>query len=373
MGKEKKLIVVGGPTASGKTSLAIEIASLFETEIISADSRQFYREMNIGTAKPTSEELTSIPHHLVGHLSILQDYTVADFERDALKKLEEIFEKNEWAVLVGGSGFFIQTICEGLDDLPKVDPAIKNAWQEQFESKGIKFLQDELAAKDPDYLEKVDPQNPARLIRALSFFQAHEQPISTFLSGKRKKRNFQTYYLSLYWPRDMLYERINQRVDNMMEVGLLEEARGLLPQRGQQALATVGYQELFSHLDGKLSVEEAVTLIKQNSRRYAKRQMTWMRKQNQWRRCGNKKLALSFVDWLKNGGTWSTSKEKDRLEILMAGPEGSGNALVGKKPGGISAMIKTSGPQAPFINEQFEDQVLSISEGKKIFWNKGQL
>ena len=280
--KNKYLIVIGGPTASGKTEVAIEIAKILKTEIISADSRQFYREMNIGTAKPTEEELAAVPHHFINNLSIEAEYSAGDFERQAVAIIERLFENNHFVVMTGGSGLFIKAVCEGLDDFPEIPERVKKGLEEDYQRFGIGFLQNELEMDDPEYFAEVDINNPRRLFRALLVCRASGRPYSSFKSKEKSERNFVPIYISLKWDRDELYERIETRVDKMMEEGLLEEAKALYPKKELNALQTVGYQELFDHLDGNITLEEAVDLIKQNSRRYAKRQITWLRKGPHW-------------------------------------------------------------------------------------------
>lgn len=282
MSSKKYLIIVGGPTASGKTTLAIKLAQYFNTEIISCDSRQFFKELKIGTARPTPEELEAAPHHFVAHLSIFQKYTVGDFEQEALQLLEQLYEKHQHIVLVGGSGLYIKALCEGLDQFPEVDVAIRAQWNQVFEEEGLAPLQEALKEYDPDYYKEVDLQNPKRLIRALSVYTASGQPFSSFRKHKKAERFFIPIYLYLDWERSALYERINQRVELMLQEGLEEEARQLFPNRQLNALQTVGYQELFDYLEGKHSLEDAVELIKRNTRRYAKRQLTWLRKEAYW-------------------------------------------------------------------------------------------
>lgn len=284
MEQKRYLIVVGGPTAAGKTSTAIRIANHFGIEILSADSRQFYREMTIGTAKPTSEELLQAPHHFINNLSIQDQYTVGDYEKEVLSKLEQLLEGYEAAILVGGSGLYIRAICEGLDEFPDVPEAIKKAWIEKEKSEGIAPLQEALKLLDPSYFAEVDIHNSRRLIRALSVIEASGQPFSSFRNQAPKERPFEIIKIVLEMDREILYNRINRRVDLMIENGLLEEAKGLYPHRHLNALQTVGYEELFAHFDGQTTMEEAVELIKRNSRRYAKRQMTWFRKRTDWHR-----------------------------------------------------------------------------------------
>lgn len=284
MTQKRYLIVIGGPTAIGKTSVAIRVANYFGIEIISADSRQFYKEMTIGTAKPTVRELAQAPHHFINTLSIQDAYSVGDYEREVLEKLDILLEGYEAAILTGGSGLFIRAICEGLDEFPDVPDVIRDKWTTQIDTQGIESLQLALKAQDPLYYEQVDINNPRRLIRALSVIEVSGQPFSKFRNQAPKERPFEIIPILLEMERPELYERINRRVDIMMEEGLLEEARKLFPFRHLNALQTVGYEELFNHFEGKISLDEAVELIKRNSRRYAKRQMTWFRKKPHWQR-----------------------------------------------------------------------------------------
>ena len=277
------LIVIGGATATGKTALAIALAQHFQTEIISADSRQFYREMSIGTAKPSTEELQAAPHHFSDSLSVTEDFSVGDFERAALEKLDHIFREKKVAVMAGGSGLFLQAVCEGLDDFPEVSADIKKRVSDEFSERGLEWLQQEIQKNDPTYFAAVDQQNPARLRRALEVFYASGLPYSTFLGKKNVVRSFTPIYILLDVPRDELYARIDARVDAMIAAGLENEVRNLLPFRHLSALRTVGYDELFDYFDGKLTYAEAVDKIKQHSRNYAKRQATWFRKHGEWK------------------------------------------------------------------------------------------
>lgn len=294
----KYLIVVAGPTASGKTTLAIELAQYFQTEILSCDSRQFYREMNIGTAKPTKEELQQATHHFINSLSIEQDYSVGDYEREALAILKKIYHKKDIAILVGGSGLFIRALCEGLDEFPDVPTSIRQDLESVFKEKGIEALQQELLQSDPLYYEKVDLNNPVRLIRALGVCRISRKPFTSFQQQPKKNRFFTPIYLKIVWDREKLYERINRRVDLMLKAGLLEEAQALHVFKDNNALQTVGYQELFDYFDEKISLEEAIRLIKRNSRRYAKRQMTWLRKDKFWKEVkpGNLEDTISYIE-----------------------------------------------------------------------------
>lgn len=280
--EQKYLIVVGGPTASGKTALAIRLAQHFGTEILSADSRQFFREMSIGTAKASEQELQTVPHHFINSLSIEQDYSVGDYERDALALLAKLYQKHRVVILAGGSSLYIKALCEGLDEFPEVPAEVRDAVEALYLQKGIEALQAELAQVDPLYFEQVDRANPQRLIRAIAVHRASGQPFSSFRTQAAEPRFFTPIYIWLETPREVLYERINQRVDLMLAAGLESEARKLYPQRQLNALQTVGYQEFFDYFDGTISYVEAIELIKRNSRRYAKRQGTWMRRDGFW-------------------------------------------------------------------------------------------
>ena len=288
----KYLIVIAGATASGKTSLGIRLAQKYDTVILSADSRQFYQEMSIGTAKPTVEELAAAKHHFVDNLSIHDEYSVGDYEREAITLLDEIFETKDVALMVGGSGLFIKAVLEGLDEFPDVPNEIKEKFIQLEKEEGIEALQRMLEEKDPSYFSEVDIHNPRRLTRALSVIEASGKPFSSFRNQAPKKRNFQSIVIQLDWEREKLYDRINQRVDLMLEAGLLDEVKSLLPLKQLNALQTVGYQELFDYLDNKITKEEAIRLVKRNSRRYAKRQMTWLRKMENGR-------AFHPTDWDK--------------------------------------------------------------------------
>lgn len=283
MTKSKYLIVVGGPTASGKTSTAITLAQHFDAPILSCDSRQFYREMTIGTAKPTTEELAAAQHYFIDTLSIHEDYSVGKYEQDALACLKEIYEQKNIAILAGGTGLFIQAVCEGLDDFPDVSPAIRIELQHIFDTQGIEVLQEELKASDPAYFEEVDIHNARRIQRALGIIRATGKPFSSFRTQSKKERFFTPIYIQLDMDRMVLYNRINRRVDLMLEAGLLDEVRELYPHKTLNALQTVGYQEFFDHFDGQHSLEKAIELVKRNSRRYAKRQLTWFRRAAHWK------------------------------------------------------------------------------------------
>jgi tRNA dimethylallyltransferase len=280
---KRTLLIIGGPTASGKTELAIRLARHFDTEILSCDSRQFFREMTIGTAKPTEEELKQVPHHFIHNRGIQDQYSVGEYEKEALALLDQLFAKRDVAIMVGGSGLYQKAVTEGLDEFPDVPSDIRGQVEQWYEGKGLEGLQKKLREVDPDYYAEVDLQNPHRLIRALAVYEASGQAFSDFRKHKKSSRPFFPLYLELSWKREDLYDRINRRVDFMMDKGLLEEARKLYPLKHLTALQTVGYQELFDFFDGKTSLEEAVALIKRNSRRYAKRQMTWSRRDGHWK------------------------------------------------------------------------------------------
>lgn len=294
---EKFLIVVGGPTASGKTSFAIQLANHFETEILSVDSRQFYREMSIGTAKPTIEELAAARHHFVGSMSIEQDFSVGQYEKEAIALLDQLFLEHDVVVMTGGSGLFINAVCQGLDDFPSISDNTKEEVMRLYETEGIEALQNQLKLADPDYYERVDLSNKRRLMRAVEVFLETGQPYSSFLAKNKVSRNFTPIFLQVHHPRIVLYQRINQRVERMMQEGLIEEVKGLIGFREKNALKTVGYQEVFDFLDGNISLKRAVELIQQNSRRYAKRQLTWMRRDAFWKRFrpDDWALALEYI------------------------------------------------------------------------------
>lgn len=275
---KKTLVVVVGPTAVGKTATAILLAQHFNTEIISADSRQFYREMTIGTAKPDAEQLAAAPHHFINSHSIAQEYSAGDFERDALKLLDELFLTKDTVIMVGGSGLFVRAVCEGLDDLPKAPEGVRDALNKAFEEKGLEPLKARLRELDPAYYAVADIDNPQRVIRALEVYEATGNPMSFYQKKEQASRPFQVVTVGLNMDRPKLYERINLRVDNMLAAGLIDEVKSLEQYRHKPALLTVGYSEIFDYFDGDLSLEEAIDKIKQNSRRYAKRQITWFKK-----------------------------------------------------------------------------------------------
>jgi tRNA dimethylallyltransferase len=282
---QKTLIVVGGPTASGKTGLAVQIAKYYNTEVVNADSRQFYKELNIGTAKPTEEELEGVSHHLLGHLSVAEPYTIASFAEAAEQVLSSLFEQYNNVVLVGGSGMYIKALLQGVDEMPNITSELRQALNKEFKEKGLDWLQNEVRQADPEFYQQTDTQNHARLLRALEVIRTTNKPFSHFRKGTPKQLPFQVKEIGYELSREDLYQRCDLRVDQMMEQGLLEEVTGLEHNKHLQALRTVGYSELFSYLAGELTLLEAVELIKKNTRNYAKRQLTWFKNQHpemQW-------------------------------------------------------------------------------------------
>jgi tRNA dimethylallyltransferase len=296
---KKILILVVGPTAVGKTDLCLKLAKKFNTEIVSCDSRQFYREMNLGTAKPSAKELQEVPHHLINSLSIEEEYDVRKFEKDALEALDRIFQKSNVAIMTGGSGLFADAVTEGLDDIPDVDPEIRQKLILEYEEKGLKWLQETLSIADPEYFQQVDQQNPQRLMRALEVYRGTGQRFSTFRVKKKAIRPFEVIKIGLDRPREELYQRIDLRMDQMIELGLFDEADSLFGKRHLNALQTVGYSEIFEFMEGKYDREEAIRLLKRNSRRYAKRQMTWFRRDEEirWFRPDQ---GQEILDWIAN-------------------------------------------------------------------------
>ena len=274
----KQLIVITGPTASGKTAVAIELARLYKSEIVNADSRQFFREMNIGTAKPTAKELKTVQHHFIDNLSIVDKYNIGIFEKEVLEKLNLLFQTNDTIFLTGGSGLYIDAVCKGIDKLPESSEEIRKELIYILNTEGIEALQEKLKISDPEHFAKTDIQNPHRLIRALEINMVSGKKVSELQKAEVKKRDFEIKKIGLLLDRDELYSKINRRVDEMIHKGLVEEVQSLLPYRSENALQTVGYKEIFDYLENKTSLPEAIELIKQNTRNYAKRQMTWFRK-----------------------------------------------------------------------------------------------
>lgn len=275
---KKTLLTIVGPTAIGKTSLAIDLALHFGTEIISCDSRQFFKEMSIGTAVPSSEELAQVKHHFIQHKSIFDTYSVGDFERDAITLLKELFKQHNVVIMVGGSGLYADTVVYGLDDFPEVSPEIRNRLNELYQKQGITYLQTRLKDLDPIQYTQMDVQNPQRMMRALEVCIASGKPYSSFLNKKETLRDFTNITIGLTAEREVVYNRINERVELMLENGLLIEAQTLFPHKKLNALQTVGYRELFNFFEGKTSLDFAIEEIKKNTRRFAKRQYTWFHK-----------------------------------------------------------------------------------------------
>ncbi|MDW3210089.1 MAG: tRNA (adenosine(37)-N6)-dimethylallyltransferase MiaA [Reichenbachiella sp.] len=279
MGDDKLLVVVVGPTAVGKTAVTIALAQHFGGEIISSDSRQFYREMEIGTAKPDATERSLVAHHMVDTHSISEDYDAGAFASDVDDLLPLLFEKNKVQFMVGGSGLYVKAFCDGLDEMPETDPALREKLNHELNDKGLDKLLEELREADPVYFEQVDQKNPQRVVRGLEVYRTTGLPYSHFRQGaKTKAHSFNILKIGLEMDRATLYDRIDQRMDLMIEQGLFDEAKGLYPYRKNNALQTVGYKEIFDFIDGKYNREEAIRLLKRNSRRYAKRQLTWFRK-----------------------------------------------------------------------------------------------
>ena len=283
MMNDKYLIVIAGPTASGKTATAITIAKALRTVIISADSRQFYREIPIGTAAPTREELSEVEHYMIHNLSVEDRYDVADYEKDVLLLLKKLFLNHDAVVMTGGSGLFIDAVCNGLDSIPDISEETRNRVNDLYEKGGVVALQNELQHLDPEYYEIVDKQNPRRLQRAIEVCYQTGLPYSSFRKNNTKERDFKIIKLALLWERNELITRINKRVENMINDGLVEEARSVYHKRNLNSLNTVGYKEMFQYFDGDISLNEAIELIKISTRQYAKRQMTWLRKNNDYR------------------------------------------------------------------------------------------
>jgi tRNA dimethylallyltransferase len=276
--KNKLLIVIAGPTAAGKTGVAIEIAERLQTEIVSADSRQIYREMTIGTAKPSQAELQRVKHHFIDTHNITEDYDAAAYGKDALKTVTHLFETRDHVILCGGSGLYIQAVCKGFDDIPEISPGVRQMLLENYNNSGLDWLQEQMRALDPEYFKSIDQQNPHRLIRALEVRIATGKSITSFQKKTSIVHPFRILKIGLELPRKELYERIDMRVDQMVRAGLFDEAEKLYPFKNKNALQTVGYKEIFDFIDGHYDSAEAVRLLKQNTRRYAKRQLTWFKK-----------------------------------------------------------------------------------------------
>lgn len=294
---QKHLIVICGPTGVGKTRMAIEVAKNLNCEIISADSRQIYKEMSIGTAIPTSAELNSVRHHFIQSHSIHQYYNASMFEEEVIAFLNNYYKKHNMVVLEGGSGLYIDAVCKGIDELPAILPEIRNQWRKLYEKNGLEFLQQKVTEIDPVYFEKVDKHNPKRLLKAIEVYEITGKPYSSFLNRVKKARSFTPCKAGLNTDRKILYQRINRRVDEMIENGLLEEAKQLYRYKQLTPLKTVGYKELFAYFEGLLTLEEAVEQIKNHSRAYARRQLTWFRKDKEitWFEPDEPDKIISFI------------------------------------------------------------------------------
>ncbi len=278
MKKKKTLVVIVGPTGIGKTDLGVFLAQNLNTEIISADSRQFYRELKIGTAVPSDEELTAVKHHFIGQLSIHEYYNASTFEFEVMDLLEEKFNQLDTMLMVGGSGMYVDAVCRGIDDLPEIDQEIRAKLEEKFQKEGIESLRFELKKLDPEYYDVVDLRNPKRILKGLEICLMTGKTYTSFRKSIKKERDFDTLKIGLTMDREKLYERIEKRVDRMLEQGLVEEAKEFNSFKQLNALNTVGYKELFAHFDGEYDLAKAVELIKRNSRRYAKRQLSWFKR-----------------------------------------------------------------------------------------------
>ncbi|MCX6180875.1 MAG: tRNA (adenosine(37)-N6)-dimethylallyltransferase MiaA [Bacteroidetes bacterium] len=294
---DKYLIVVAGPTAIGKSDLSVALAKEFDCEIISADSRQFYKEMCIGTAKPSIEDMQGVPHHFIDNISIEESYNVGKFEEEAIALLHEIFKQKSIAIMVGGSGLYINAVLYGMDDLPKNDPEIRAELEKNYQEFGLSWLQEKLKEVDPEYFKSAEINNTNRIMRAIEVSLITGIPYSQQLNKKTTKRDFKTIFIVLNTDREKLYDRINRRVDQMMKNGLVEEVKNLLPHKSNNALNTVGYKELFEHLEGNCTLDTAIENIKQNSRRYAKRQITWFKKNKEakWFEPTDKEAIEKFI------------------------------------------------------------------------------
>jgi len=279
--RNKTVIIVEGPTASGKTAVAIELAGFFETEIISADSRQCFRELDIGVARPSKEELQAVPHHFIASHSVHDNVSAGTFEQYALEKVKEIFNTRDVVIMAGGTGLYIRAFCEGMDEIPKVPAEIRAKIISNYEGKGLQWLQNEVELKDTAFYKTGEIHNPHRLMRALEVAEATGKSILEFRKGKKEKRDFNIIKIGLELSTENLHRNINSRVDKMIRAGLVDEAKELLPYKYLNALQTVGYSEMFDYLEGKVSSHDAVELVKKNTRQYAKRQMTWFRKEKE--------------------------------------------------------------------------------------------
>ena len=294
----KTLVVITGPTGIGKTEVSIKVARHFNAEIVSADSRQIFKELNIGTAVPSTEELAAIPHHFIQSHSVEENYNASRYETEALELIDKLFQQKEVLLLVGGSMLYIDAICKGIDSMPDADREVRAALKKQLEEEGLESLRLQLKTLDPEYYKKVDLKNPNRIIHALEISIQTGKPYSSFRSDTPKKRPFQIIKIALNCDRQVLHNRINLRVDKMMEAGLETESRSVYHKKQLNSLNTVGYQELFAYFDGEISREKAIELIKRNSRRYARKQITWFRRDEtvKWFEPTNTEEIIEWID-----------------------------------------------------------------------------
>ena len=298
MSTKRQLIVVVGPTASGKTDLSIALARHYNAPIISTDSRQVYKGLPIGTAYPSEEQLQAVEHHFIAELELTEDFNCGQYEQRALERLDLLFKTHDTVVAVGGSGLYVRALCEGMDNLPQADAALRDTLAERLQNEGVEALAEQLKELDPEYYNIVDRQNPARVMRALEVCLTSGQKYSELRSGERKERDFQIVKVGVTMPREQLYDRVNRRVDMMVEAGLEAEARAVLPYRHCNSLRTVGYSEMFDYFDGTTTLGQAVELIKRNTRHYAKRQLTWFRRDAdvQWFNPSDREQIIKYID-----------------------------------------------------------------------------
>ena len=359
----KTLLCISGPTASGKTSLAIDLAKTYQTEIVSVDSRQFYKEMSIGTAVPSESELKEVKHHLIQHKSVSEVYTLGDFIQEARTILDSLFIKHEFVVVVGGSALFMDALINGIDDFPKIPPSIRYDLNAQLQKEGLKPLQDELKQKDPEYFDKVDLNNPHRLIRALEVCRSTNSPYSSFLNKSSNKLPYRILHFGIKIERALLYSRINERVDLMVNDGLFTEVQGLVRYKNLNALNTVGYKEILSFFDDQISRENAVEEIKKNSRRYAKRQLTWYRKNED-------------IHWVgfEMSRSQQLQKIKSRIEnnikiVILTGVSGVGKTFLGQKLSELTAIpFSDADDFHPEANKQKMKSGVPLNDQDRLPW-----
>ena len=300
--KQKHLVIIVGPTAVGKTPVAIALAKHFNTEIISADSRQIYREMKIGTAIPSAQQLAAVRHYFIGNRSVQEYYNASIFENEVIELLNRLFSQHDIVIMTGGSGMYVDAVCSGIDDFPTVNAVVRENLKSTFMQKGIEWLRSQVKESDPVYYAQVDIDNPKRLLKALEIITMTGLPYSSFLTKQKKERDFGIIQIGLTIERKILYSNINRRVDNMIRDGLVEEVKQLFPFRKLNALDTVGYKEIFDHLEGKITLEKAVDLIKRHSRQYARRQLTWFRKNKdiRWFEPDEQSAIISYILDIRN-------------------------------------------------------------------------